>query len=218
VGVDPWTESVQALIAESPDLQTVQYLAGAALELESLGREDLVSATFRSLQEKFGDSDSAAGTEFNLAIDARQARQQVIGWTFQADYPAGDGRPLDIEDYRGRVVLMPFWAMSFPHSLTMLPQLKAIAEANADSVVLLGMNLDIEGAPVERFLETADLGFRSFRCASSPTEKVSNPMAARFGMVSMPFLAILDQKGRVAAIKLSARGVEEAVQRIVAAK
>ncbi len=216
ISANQWQEAVEALIKESADLQTIQYLAGAALEFESLGLNDLVVASYESLAKHFDDPSSATGREVELAIAARQARQQVIGRPFDPDLPAVDGEPLRISDYRGKVVLMPFWASGFPDSLQSVPQLKAIRDTDPDDVAIVGMNLDPAGAATEEFAQANDLGFDSFYAESSPTAKITNPVAAQFGMVSMPFVAILDQQGRVAAIKLTGRNLAETVQELIA--
>ena len=121
-----------------------------------------------------------------------------------------------MEDYRGKVVLMPFWATGFPESLQLIEQLKAIRDANPEQVEILGMNLDVADAPIEQFLQTRDLKFDSFHAESSPTARIANPVAAQFGMVSMPFLVIIDQQGRVAAIKLTGRDLEATVAELIA--
>lgn len=210
-----WQDAVETLIAESADLQTVQYLAGAALEFEAMGKDELVIATYESLTQHFGDPTAATGREVELAMNAREARRQIIGRPFDLDLPGVGSTPPQIEDYRGKVVLVPFWATGFPDSLGLLPQLQAIRDASPEDVAILGMNLDVEGTPVDDFVKTNGLGFDSYFAASSPTAKVANPVAAQFGMVSMPFLVLLDQKGHVAAVKLTGDTLEEDVKKLV---
>ena len=218
IPADQWQQAVETLIAESADLQTVQYLAGAALEFESQGKEELVVATLQSLANHFDDPESAMGREVELAINARQARQQVVGRSFEPDLPGvGDTAP-KIEDYRGKVVLMPFWATGFPESLQLIEQLRSIRDAHPDQVAIVGMNLDVADAPIEQFIKTRDLRFDSFHAESSPTAQVANPVAAQFGMVSMPFLVVLDPQGRVAAIKLTGSDLESTVEELIASE
>lgn len=212
---DQWSKAVETLITESADLQTVQYLAGAAVEFESLGQDDLAAETYRSLAEHFDDPDSATGREVEVALAARQSRRQVIGRKFDPELPGvGDRAPV-LADYQGKVVLMPFWATGFPNSLQLVPLLKSIRQAHPDKVAIVGMNLDPADAAVEQFIRSGELGFDSFQSESESQAEIPNPVAQQFGMVSMPFLVILDQQSRVAAIKLSDRGVEEAVESLI---
>ncbi len=215
VTADQWKSAVETLIAESADIQTVQYLAGAALELESVEQEEMVNITLQALVDQFDDPDSVTGKEVELAVAARQARQQVIGLTFTPDLKSVDGKELNLDTYRGKVVLVPFWATGFPASLQLVPALKALVEEHGDKVAIVGVNLDRDLLDVQKFAAGNDLGFPSFYAQSSPTADVANPVAAQFGMVSMPFLAILDKEGKVAAINYTGRELSETVATLV---
>ncbi|MGI9472446.1 MAG: thioredoxin-like domain-containing protein [Rubripirellula sp.] len=212
ITVDQWRDSVVRLVQESADMQTVQYLAGSALEFEGQnGMDEFVESTYDVLKDKFSDAKSATGREVNLAAAAMQARKDVIGRAFDPDLPKTDGSPLPMKNYVGKVVLMPFWATGFPDSLQLVPRLKAIRDANPDQVEIVGINLDVEGTSVEDFLRENDLGFPSLRAESSPTAEVANQVAASFGMVSLPFVAILDADGKVAALNFTGRDLEKTV-------
>jgi hypothetical protein len=210
-----WREAVGTLIDVSADLQTVRYLAGSALEFESLGLSELSEATYDVMATRFDDAASATAREVQTAIDARQARQEIVGWVFDLDLPQVDGSSLSMNDYRGQVVLMPFWAMASHESLQLIERLKTIRDSHPDNVAVVGMNLDAEGAPVEQFLQANDLGFPSFRAETSPTDKIANPVGLKFGVVSMPFIAIFDQKGRVVAISFVGHNLEKTVEELI---
>lgn len=214
VSAQQWRAAAEELIDESADLQTVRYLAGAALEFESRGLRELADETYDVLATRFDDPASATAREVQTALDARQAREDIIGWAYDLDLPSADGSSLKIDDYRGKVVLMPFWAMTSPESLQLVPRLKAIRDTYSDKVSIVGMNLDGQGAPLEQFLQTNDLGFPSFRAHTTAAENAT-PVALQFGVVSMPFAAILDPQGRVAAITLTGRDLEKTVAGLV---
>jgi len=215
VTVEQWSKSVETLIAESPDLQTAQYLAAAALEFEGLKREDLVKATYDALGDAFTDPSSAINKEVGLAEEARQTRKDVIGKAFDWDLPTTDGKKVPISDFSGKVVLMPFWAEAFPSSLSIVPQLKAICAKHPDQVVIVGVNLDPEGADVQPFINKSQLGFISLRSESSPTKQISNQIAHDFGMVSLPFVAILDKQGVVQDLNFTGQNLEKQVTNLL---
>ncbi|NND96671.1 MAG: TlpA family protein disulfide reductase [Pirellulaceae bacterium] len=210
-----WRSATEALIDEAADLVTVQYLAGAALELEATDHDDLAGATYEILQQRFDDPGEATGREVILAIGAREARQNVIGRTFDPDLPSIIGSPMPIAQFQGKIILMPFWATGFPESLQVIPLLQQIQADHPDDVIIVGMNLDPAGTRVEEFEPEKQLGFRSYRSVSSPTEKVANPVVARFGMVSMPFVAILDQDAKVVAIDFTGRKLRSTVEQLL---
>ena len=215
VSVEQWSKSVETLIAESPDLQTAQYLAAAALEFEGLKREDLVKITYEALDNAFTDPSSAINKEVSLAQAARQTRKEVIGKNFAWDLPTTDGKKLQFADFRGKIILMPFWAESFPSSLSIVPQLKAICAKHPEQVMIVGVNLDPEGADVQPFINKSQLGFISLRSESSPTKEISNQIAHDFGMVSLPFVAILDKKGVIQDLNFTGQNLEKQVTNLL---
>ena len=211
---EPWRQAVETLIAEAPDMQTVQYLASAALEFESLGSDSLVAVTFESLQRQFSDPASATHQEIQMAAAAYQARKEILGQPLDRDLDVVGGRSLSIDDYQGKVVLMPFWASGFPESLQLIPQLEKLQQQQPSKLAIVGMNLDPEGAPTTQFQQRNGLNFPSFHSVSTAT---SNRMAVKFGMVSMPFVAILDREGKVAGLNFTGRRLTEMVDAVLAA-
>ncbi len=215
VSAQQWRDAAEQLVDESPDLLTVQYLAGAAIELEGAAKFELAKVTYDILAKRFNDDSVATGRETKAALKASAARASVIGTELPTNLPAIDGSPLLISSYRGKVVLMPFWATNFPASLQVVPMLKEMQKANPDVIAIVGMNLDSSGAQLEQFMKKVDLGFRSYHAASSATDEVANPVVDKFGMVSMPFTVILDQEGRVAGLDFTGRTLQSTVKRLI---
>jgi hypothetical protein len=212
---EQWIAATDELISESPDLRTVEYLAGAALQLEAAGKDELVQATFDAMARGFDDPVSDAGREVKIAMAAMEARQNILGVRFNPVLPAVGGSELSMDQFAGQVVLVPFWAAAFPESLQLIGRLKQIESANPEDVAIVGVNLDGDDRLLQAFLDQNDLGFPSFRSKSSAEAEVANPLAAQFGVASMPFLAILDRKGNVAAINFTDRGIEEKVNELL---
>ena len=212
VTTSQWTEAVETLIDESADLQTVRYLAGAAVDFEASGKTELAGATLSTLRERFADPQAATTAEVELAIEATEARQNIIGQPFDPQLSSLDGQPLSLDQFRGQVVLMPFWAMGIPLSLQPIATLRSIRDAHPGQVTIVGLNLDAADAPLNQFVAENQLDFPSFRVGSDPT----NTIPRDFGVVSFPFVAILDAGGRVASIQLTGQRLRAAVQQLIA--
>ena len=214
IQVEDWVTAMQNLIRESPDLQTVQYLAGAALQFEGLEQPELAEVTYEQLADSFSDPIPATGKETQLAIEARKNRQDAIGKIFDPDLDTLAGPPIDLSDYRGKIILMPFWAMTFPESLQLVPALEEIAKQSSDKIAMIGMNLDPEDAPVLEFIKQHEMPFPSYRSETSSSAQIANEVAARFGMVSAPFIVVIDQQGKVASIAYTRSQVEKSIEQL----
>jgi|GEM_PF-2374071 len=214
VSLDAWKTSVDALLTESPDLSAVQFLASAALQNEAAGRDDLVSATYDTLvaATQLGEREKQ---EVQLAIAAYEARRSMIGHSLDLDLPSTDGRPLSLSSYSGKIVLMPFWSIDYPESLSILQLLDEIRERTGDKVEIVGVNLDRADAPFDDFLEQSPVPFRSFHSVSTPGMRVVNKTAEQFGIVSMPFVAIVGTDGKVIAMDFSGQKLGDTVDRLL---
>ncbi len=215
VDVAVWTAAAQQLIDESRDLLTVQYLASTALELEGTNNSPLAAATYELLAKNFANSSESLGREVAVAIDANESRQAIIGSPFDVKLPSLEGETIEMSDYIGRVVLLPFWAAEFPASMQLFPNLIELREQHPNDIVIVGVNLDSRAD--ERTANAKEkLGFPSLHSATDPSAEVPNPLVKKFGMVSMPFLVVLDRDGNVADICFTQRKLNEAIAKSLA--
>ncbi|QEF97706.1 Sporulation thiol-disulfide oxidoreductase A precursor [Stieleria maiorica] len=217
VALERWTEAVTTLTGEAPDMNTVEFLGTSALQFEAAGRDAFVQETFRILSERFADADSATAGEIATAKAAMEARRDVIGTSLDAlaHLPTLDGNSISSSHTKGKVVLMPFWAVMIPPSLQIIPMLQEIQSRHPDKIAIVGMNLDGEQAPLGEFLAKNDLGFPSYRSVSSATSDQGNPIASKFGLVSLPFVAIFNQQGKVEALDFTGLQLESVVESLI---
>ncbi|TWU16779.1 TlpA family protein disulfide reductase [Allorhodopirellula heiligendammensis] len=213
VEVSAWQAAIKDVLSTPADLLTVEFLCGASLEAEAVGRNDIAAATYDVLQRQFADRQDAIGRVARTALRARENRQAVIGREFDPDLPTVSGQPVKMADYRGKIVLMPFWSSAFPNSLAVLPNLQEIQAKYPDRVSIVGMNLDVAGTDVEGFMQRDGLSFPSFRSESDPSAEIVNEVAYRFGAVTLLFVAIMDAEGKVVHLNFSGEDLMPEVQK-----
>ncbi|MGV3485640.1 MAG: TlpA family protein disulfide reductase [Planctomycetaceae bacterium] len=212
---DVWRSTIEQLLSETPDLSAVQFIAGAALQAEASGRDDLVDATYDALQsaKTLGEREQQ---EVQRASAARDARRSMIGQSIELDLPSADGRPLTMSSYLGKVVLMPFWSIQYPQSLSLMQRLDEIRKQSAGQVEIVGVNLDTADAPFDEFMASSPVRFRSFHSETKPEAEITNAAAKKFGVVSMPFVVIVDREGKVAAVDFAGQRLQETVAKLIA--
>jgi len=207
-----WRGLATELLARSPTPESIRHLAAAALQFEAFGSDALAESTF----EVIAQSESVVGdaaSELAVAAGARKARKLVIGQMVEIDAQGVDGRPLAMTAYAGKVVLMPFWAISIPESLTVLRTLEEIRSESEGKVDIVGMNLDTEDAPAAEFLAQSPVAFRSFQGATAAGG--ANGIAKRFGVVSLPFVVVWGPSGEVVAVNLTGSGLADQVREAI---
>lgn len=105
---------------------------------------------------------------------------------------AMDGKDIRLEDFRGEVVLVNFWASWCPPCKQEFPELNELAnEYKGEKVKVLGINLDKSQERVEKYLEKIKIKPSSMIILLDPEAKVVANYVAR----SMPSSFIVDQQG-----------------------
>ncbi len=101
-----------------------------------------------------------------------------------------DGRPLALEDFRGRWLVINYWAEWCKPCLTEIPELNEYAAEHPEDSLVLGVNYDgVTGAELERLIEQFDIRF----------QVIEDP-ADRFGYPRpnvLPTTVIIDPQGQV---------------------
>lgn len=108
------------------------------------------------------------------------------------------GKPRALSDFRGKIVILNFWASWCPPCLKEFPDLLAVAAAARDDVVLLALSSDFEEEPMSRFL-------RKLERQNPESYKLSNIVIARdedaaitqglFQTQLLPETILIDRKG-----------------------
>ncbi|MEM9364541.1 MAG: hypothetical protein AAGD07_00995, partial [Planctomycetota bacterium] len=193
---EEWNAAVDALIDAAPDRQTVGYLAGLSMEMESLGQNALADATYQAIQSAFAEREDPVGREARMALVARQHREQSLGRVFDLRLPRLGGGELSMQDYRGKTVLVPFWSALYPDSLGLLDHMRELVSVAPDRRAIVGVNLDPADVDVERFIEENALGdLVSFRSVSDTDAEIINPVAYEFGQTSLIFTLVVYPEG-----------------------
>ena len=122
------------------------------------------------------------------------------------------GSPAKISDYRGKVILLNFWATWCTPCKKEMPEIQAAYEAFRDkNFVVLGVNFGEKPKEVERLVKEMGLTFPILL-----DRKVT--VAERHDVVSLPVTFFIDPKGiikeRVFGGTLTKEDIEEVIQRL----
>lgn len=112
-----------------------------------------------------------------------------------------DGDPLDLADYRGRVVISNVWWSQCPPCRKEMPILVEVAaDVDPQDVALVGINIrDLGTANAQAFQRATGVEYPSFY---DPGAEVLLAFSEDLSPRSIPSTAILDRQGRLAALVL----------------
>lgn len=102
-----------------------------------------------------------------------------------------DGKQMQLSDYRGRVVVLNFWATWCPPCVDETESLVALQKEIAPrNATVLGISIDDDAQAYQQFLQAHKIDFPTFR---DPSEKI----AAEYGTHMWPETYIIGRDGRI---------------------
>lgn len=192
------------LIGAFPSLNTLVYCSRFMLDLEFSGNVAAASEMAQAI--------TAARTQFppgsfsadiDQFLDCHSRRMAARGKPLNLDELVGfDGRAFDWSTYRGKVVLVCFWASWEINSLEELRQMKALRDQIRDTdFEIVGINLD--DAYLSNAQQTVigqNYTWRNVRSNRADAIGFNTPAAKALGVNAVPFMLLVDKNGIVAAI------------------
>jgi peroxiredoxin len=169
---------------------TDRRLPGLLAEIATLF--DLQPKTKQSLliaaQSRATDEDLKS----RIADDLR--RLDLIGQEVSLRFQSPDGNVVDVADYRGKVVLVMFFASWSPPAVQAVINLqKTLPELPVDQVQIVGVSLDKNREPLERLATEQKIEWPII-CDGKGWE---SPLVRSLGINSLPTTWLLDGEGRL---------------------
>ncbi len=111
-------------------------------------------------------------------------------YTFEMVY--ADGKAINMEDLKGKVVFMNFWATWCPPCIAEMPSIQKLYDKVKDDKDIIILTVEVEGKrdKVAKFMERKNL--------SLPVVYPNSTIPTEFFNGSLPTTVILDKKGNIA--------------------
>lgn len=120
---------------------------------------------------------------------AAEVGQSAPPFTLPSLFP--DGAPVDLAEYRGRVVYLDFWSSWCAPCRRTLPQLSALRdEFHRDAFEVIGISVDQTPADALQFLERTPVDYPVAQDAATRT-------ALRYRVDHLPWALLIDAEGIV---------------------
>ena len=119
-----------------------------------------------------------------------------------------DGNPLSIASFKGKLVLIDFWATWCGPCIAELPNLLKTYEKHHDKgFEIIGISLDKDRDKLTTFIKEKKMGWPQF----FDGQGWQNSLAAKYGVMSIPATYLLDKEGKIIAAGLRGDALEKAV-------
>ena len=159
-----------------------------------------------NIHEKLGNTELAR--EYKLKVDPS------LGWVGQVlpDFSSAvdlDSKPISLADYRGKVVLLDFWAVWCGPCIGEMENVKAVYEKYHDKDFdVIGVSLDKDESVLREFIKEKEIPWRQIL----DDEGFSGAFAKQYGVRGIPAPFLIDREGKVISVKARGSLLDELVE------
>lgn len=120
----------------------------------------------------------------------------TIGKVLKLKYTGVLGKNVDLADYKGKVVLIEFWATWCPICVGEMPHVVATYEKYHDKgFAILGISLDSDKTELLKFTKEHKMTWPEYFDGGSSLR--DNAMAKRFGVAETPCMWLVNKDGKL---------------------
>ncbi len=159
-----------------------------------------------NIHERFGNAELARA--YKLKVDPSLGWEGQVLPDFSSPVVDLEGNPISLADYRGKVVLLDFWAVWCGPCLGEIPRIKTLYEKyHAKGFDVIGVSLDEDEAALRAYINENEMPWRQIFDA----QKWSGHLVQQYGVRSIPAPFLIDREGKVISVKARGRLLDELV-------
>lgn len=189
------------------DDQQLAFTMQIGERLEESRDTAFIAQLYQMAAPIFAGSKQPKVVEYAKSLAGKARQLTLVGNELELHGTQLDGKPFDWSEYRGKVVLVDFWATWCPPCLAELPNVvKAYQQYHDKGFEVVGICLDDDKEATTAFIENRQLPWVTLFSEDAQHTRWQHPMAVYYGIQAIPTVILVGADGKV--VTLSARGSE----------
>jgi len=201
-----WLKNLEQFAATCPKApDAAEAMLQIAIAQEFAGQEDQAKKWYARIVKDFGSmpaAQKAAGAQIRL---------DSVGKTITVSGKGVSGGTVDLAKFRGKVVLIQYWATWCEPAKADMATLKDLLKKHGNAFAVLGVSLDADVKELNAFLAQARLPWPQIFEEGGLDSRPANQL----GILTLPTMILVDQQGKVVNRNIQAAEIDAAVKKLI---
>ena len=201
------TDMAQFLGTVKIDQDHLKEAVAMANSIAGFGEKELAAKALRDFAQVVSKNKDKKLADFAKRMEGMARSMVLEGKPLEVFGKYLDGKYIDWADFKGKVVLVDFWATWCGPCIAELPNMqKNYEKYHAKGFEIVAVSLDTNRKQVEKFLKERKLPWKTLYSDDTKANGLNHPLAVHYDITAIPAMFLVDQKGNV--VSLQARGPE----------
>ena len=220
--LDDTYEMLKPLDGEALDARYLRIASYLTRVMNDLPGEDRVAKEYKRFGDLFSKSEyrdlKQYGKRIAKGVPGKKEADALVGKPMPIDGVTHDDKKFTIEQYRGKVVLVDFWATWCGPCRAAMPALIELYDDLHDQgFEVVGISLDQDKDALLKYIEENEIEWPNiFDADDSDSDRKA--LAERYGVNAIPTTFLLDKEGRVVAKNLHGAKLKEKIEAVLSGK
>ncbi|MEZ6115086.1 MAG: TlpA disulfide reductase family protein [Pirellulaceae bacterium] len=205
----------ELLSKKPPQPESIELAIQTAQRMEYEGQFRLALQIYQLTVKRAAENNLETETiDLERLLENAKKRLTILGEEFKIQGVQIDGNKFDWAEYRGKHVIVFFWASWFEHWDEEVQNITAQVDAiGQDRLAVVTVNLDDDKETAKTFLEEHKINWPVVVSPDPSLVGLESPMATRYGVEAIPFMVLISPEGKVLDIHVFGRRLSESLEK-----
>ncbi len=201
-----WLKSLEQYVTDYPGTpDAAEAMFQLAIGQEFAGQESEADKWYSRIVKEFANTPEA-----KKAAGA-QTRLDAVGKTISFNGQSPLGSPVDLANYRGKVVLIQYWATYSASAKADMATLKELWNKYGRNFTIISVSLDNEIKDLNAYLDENPLPWPQVFEQGGLESRPANAL----GIITVPTMILVDQQGKVVDRSVSVANLEAELKKLI---